>query len=98
MIDSSLILESLPALLKGAALTMQIACVAASLGFLLGTGIALAQQSEVKIVKGLAGGYVAFFRGTPMLVQILFVFYVLPEFGLRISPFWSVAIAMGLNS
>ncbi|MES2199991.1 MAG: ABC transporter permease subunit [Chlamydiota bacterium] len=98
MIDSSLILDSLPALFKGASLTMQIAGLAAILGLLLGTGLALAQQSKVAAIRFLAGSYITFFRGTPMLIQILFVFYVLPEFGLSISPFWSVTLAMGLNS
>ncbi len=98
MIDSALIVASLPALLKGAALTLQIACVAATLGLLLGTGIALAEQSKVAVIRFFARSYITFFRGTPMLLQILFVFYVLPEFGVCISPFWSVTLAMGLNS
>lgn len=98
MIDSSLIIDSLPALLRGAVVTIEIAFVAVILGLLLGTGLALAQQSKVTAIRFLAGGYVTFFRGTPMLIQILFVFYVLPEFGFSISPFWSVTLAMGLNS
>lgn len=98
MIDSALILSSLPALLKGAILTLQIACGAMIIGLVLGTGIALGEQSKWVVARFLAKTYVTFFRGTPMLLQILFVFYVLPEFGVCISSFWSVTLAMGLNS
>lgn len=98
MIDFSLIKASIPALLKGSTLTIQIACTAAVLGLIVGTSLAFAQQSKMFFIRFLALSYITFFRGTPMLVQILFVYYVLPEFGLCIPSFWAASLAMGLNS
>jgi His/Glu/Gln/Arg/opine family amino acid ABC transporter permease subunit len=98
MIDTALIISSIPALLRGALLTMQIACISASIGLLIGTGLALAQQSKSPTIRFLSTSYITFFRGTPMLIQILFVFYVLPEFGISIPSFLAATLAMGLNS
>lgn len=98
MIDFTLIQNSLPNLLRGAGITLQITFIAAFIGLLLGTIFAAAESSKSSILRFAVGAYVTLFRGTPMLVQILFVFYVLPEFGLLIAPFWAATVAIGLNS
>lgn len=98
MIDFELIYHSLPALLQGTLLSLQITCIAATIGFTLGSLLGLAETSHSKIVRVIIGIYVTLFRGTPMLVQILFVFYVLPEVGLNLPPFWAASLAIGLNS
>lgn len=94
MIDFALIWESIPSLLEGTAMSLQITFVAAIIGLSLGCMLGLAQSSFPFCV----GTYVTLFRGTPMLVQILFVFYVLPQLGLMIAPFWAASLAIGLNS
>jgi His/Glu/Gln/Arg/opine family amino acid ABC transporter permease subunit len=97
MIDFTLILDSLPALLKGAAISLQIASLSASIGLSLGLflGIVESRQTYLSLFVRV---FVTLFRGTPMLVQILFVFYVLPQFGIAIAPFWAASLAIGLNS
>lgn len=98
VIDFQLIWQSIPALLRGAGLSLQIAFVATLLGVFVGTVLALGESSKRWWVRLPVTIYVTLFRGTPMLVQILFVFYVLPQFGFMISPFWAASIAIGLNS
>jgi polar amino acid transport system permease protein len=98
MIDLELIRNSLPSLLQGASISIQIAFIAAALGLLIGTLLALAEASPFKTVQYGVAGYVTLFRGTPMLVQILTLYYVLPQFGIIIAPFWAASLAIGLNS
>lgn len=98
MIDLSLIAESLPHLLYGAITTVQITFVAIIIGFFLGTVLSVAQTLGGRVLQGAVMTYVSLIRGTPMLVQIFFIFYVLPQFGLNIPAFWTACIAIGLNS
>ncbi|MBM3198490.1 MAG: amino acid ABC transporter permease [Chlamydiae bacterium] len=98
IIDFSLIWDSLPALLHGVTVTLRITAFAAFLGISLGTLFGIALTTNYRTLHYLITGYVTLFRGTPMLVQILFVYYVLPQFGIMISPFWAAGLAIGLNS
>ncbi len=98
MIDFTLIWDSLPSLMYGTGVSLQIAFVAAFIGLTLGSIFGLAETSSSRLVTFAIGTYVTLFRGTPMLVQILFVYYVLPQFGLSVAPFWAASIAIGLNS
>lgn len=98
MIDFHLIWNSLPALIHGASLSLQIAFIAAFIGLTLGTILGFAEHYGSKAIQFAIGCFVTLFRGTPMLVQILFVYYVLPQFGLLIEPFWAASLAIGLNS
>lgn len=96
MIDINLLINSLPQLMRGAAVSIQIAALSCTIGLTLGTIIGLIQSGKGKFFKALTIIYVTFFRGTPMLIQLLFAFYVLPNVG--ISAFWAAIIAIGLNS
>lgn len=98
MIDFTLIWNSLPSLLYGTAVSLQITFIAAFLGFTLGSIFGVAETSKSPFIRFAIGTYVTLFRGTPMLIQILFVYYVLPQFGFMLSPFWAASIAIGLNS
>lgn len=98
MIDFTLIWDSLPSLLHGALVSLQITSIAAFIGLTLGSVLGIAETSKSGLVSFAIGTYVTLFRGTPMLIQILFVYYVLPQFGLMIAPFWAASIAIGLNS
>lgn len=98
MIDFQLILDSLPALLQGAVISLQIAIFAACIGFIIGTLLAFGETSKNPIIRFFVRAYVTLFRGTPMLIQILFIFYLLPQLGVKIPPVWSASLAIGLNS
>lgn len=98
MIDFDLMYQSLPSLLQGAALSCQIAAMACLLGLVVGIPLAFCEVSSYWPVRWFVWLYVNLFRGTPMLVQILFVYYVLPQFGVMIPPIWAATLAIGLNS
>lgn len=98
MIDIELLYQSLPRLAYGAWVSLQIAALACSLGLTLGTLLGILQAGTNKLISGLVALYVTLFRGTPMLVQIAFIYFVLPEIGISLPAFWTAIIAIGLNS
>lgn len=98
MIDITLIWDSLPSLLHGTIVSLQITFIAAFIGLTFGSIFGLAETSKSPFIPFAVGTYVTLFRGTPMLVQILFIYYVLPQFGFTLAPFWAASLAIGLNS
>ena len=74
-------------ILRGLWMTVKLTVVAMLVGLVLGTVLAVMRLSDNPVLRGVAGGYVWLFRGTPILVQLLFWFFlgtVLPEIGLGI--------------
>lgn len=98
MIDLTLIWDSLPSLLYGTYVSLRITFIAAFIGLTLGSILGLTETSKSRFLSFVIGTYVTVFRGTPMLIQILFIYYVLPELGMTIAPFWAASLAIGLNS
>jgi His/Glu/Gln/Arg/opine family amino acid ABC transporter permease subunit len=98
MIDSELIKSALPLLLQGALVTLHITFFAVMIGFLMGTVIGYAHVYAFKPLRWLISCYVTLIRGTPMLIQITFFYFVLPSFGIILSNFWTAVIAIGVNS
>jgi polar amino acid transport system permease protein len=98
MIDYELIYKSLPSLLHGFSITLQIAFVSIVIGLTVGTVLSLLEASKAFMFRYFVHGYITLFRGTPMLVQILFVYYSLPQMGVMIDPFWAASLSIGLNS
>jgi His/Glu/Gln/Arg/opine family amino acid ABC transporter permease subunit len=98
MIDFNLLRHYLPDLLRGLCVTLQIASGSCLLGISLGTGLGIIQSLGPRIGSWLVALYVTIIRGTPMLMQIIFIFYVLPQVGIHIPTFWAATIAIGLNS
>jgi polar amino acid transport system permease protein len=90
-----------PALLDGARITILLTVVAVSAGLAGSLFLALGKISKNKILNQICTGYIFFFRGTPLLMQLYFIYYGLPQ----ISPlltinnrFIAAFIAFGLNS
>lgn len=97
-IDLSLAYNSLPYLFKGAWITIQIATISYFVGFVLGTVLGFLQTRNNTLLKAIITIYVALIRGTPMLIQITFFYYVLPAIGINLSPFWAATYAISINS
>ena len=95
MIDFALLNSALPLLAKASANTLIIAFFSTLIGLCGGTAIALAEQSQIRLVRLVASLYVTVVRGTPMIVQIVFLYYGL---NLPFSPIVVAIIAIGLNS
>lgn len=88
----------LPYLLKGMQWTLALTAASAAAGTILGLLLALARLSRNKLISTVAAGYITIFRGTPLLLQILFVYGALPQIGLTLPGFPSVVIALSLNA
>jgi len=97
MINLSRIIASLPKLAQGALITLEISFGALIIGFTIGTmcGIMLHRNEPG---SWLVRMYVGLLRGTPMLIQIAFFYYVLSMMGLGLSALTCAIIAIGLNS
>jgi polar amino acid transport system permease protein len=77
--------------------TLWISIASLSLGLLVGLALAIARDSGFPALGALAKAYLWLFRGTPVLLQIVFAFYVLPSFGIVLSRFACAVLALGLN-
>ena len=89
----------MPALLEGALLTLELTSVSVCVGILLGLLLALARISKNFFLDNIAKFYIWFFRGTPLLLQIFFIYYALPTLApISIDPMPAAFIALSLNS
>ena len=91
------ILRFLPTLLDGAWVTVQITALAILLSVVMGFVAGLMRISGFWPARAVAAVYVEVFRGTSALVQLFWMFFVLPHFGLRLDPFTVGWLALGLN-
>jgi polar amino acid transport system permease protein len=95
------IISWIPPLLSGAKVTISLTILSVCAGLVLSLFLALGKMSKKLIPNKLAGAYVFFFRGTPLLMQLYFIYYGLPE----ITPYLTINnrfvaafIAFSLNS
>ncbi|WP_198369010.1 amino acid ABC transporter permease [Roseomonas rosulenta] len=88
----------IPYLLGGAVLTLQLAVISFLVGWAIGLVNASVLQFGPRPARLVVQGYVTFFINTPLLVQIFFIFFVLPDVGILLSPYAAVAIGMSLNA
>lgn len=89
--------EHLPSLTTGALTTILVMICATMLAVFISILFGLMRLSKGFVIQGVATVYIEFFRGTSLLVQLYWIYYVLPLFGLTLSPFTSGVIALGLN-
>lgn len=91
------IIAFIPQVLEGLKVTIEIFIITLILSILLGGIIALGRISKVQILKSITGIYVLILRGTPLLLQILFIFFGLPLINVSIPRFPAAILAMVLN-
>jgi His/Glu/Gln/Arg/opine family amino acid ABC transporter permease subunit len=98
-LDFSQIVPSIPYILAGIGVTLKIILAAAVLGFALGVLLALFKISSFKPLVWLADAYTSVFRGTPLVLQLLIIYFGLPQIlGFDISSYWAAVFAFALNS
>lgn len=93
--------SALPLMLKGALMTIWISAIGIFCGFLCGAlmGILDCNKLRSKFLSPILRSYVALFRGTPLFVQLLIVYFALPDaLNIQISPISAGIITLGLNS
>lgn len=96
--DLGLVRRTWQLFLKGAWLTAKLAFLSLLLGLPIGLILSLARVQSSRLLAAPAAVYVEVIRGTPLLVQILFIYFVLPLFGIHLPAFTSGVIALTLNS
>jgi polar amino acid transport system permease protein len=90
-------LSFLPQLLQGALITITVSLLAYVLALVGGLVFGLARLSRFLLVRVVATGYVQFIRGTPLLLQLFCIYYVLPYAGIVLSPFVSGVLGLAIN-
>ncbi|WP_375765505.1 ABC transporter substrate-binding protein/permease [Archangium gephyra] len=89
----------LPRVIRGLGVTLQLTFGAGGLGLALGLLVALARISRRTAIRGVATAYITLFRGTPLLLQLLFIFFALPlMMGVRLGPMAAGITALSLNA
>ncbi|UTW13010.1 ectoine/hydroxyectoine ABC transporter permease subunit EhuC [Marinobacterium rhizophilum] len=89
--------EILDVLLGGAMVTIKIVIMALPLAALMAFAAGLMRLSEQPLLRGLAVIYMEFFRGTSALIQLYWIYFVLPLFGISIDAITAGVVALGLN-
>ncbi|WP_432735775.1 amino acid ABC transporter permease [Maridesulfovibrio sp. FT414] len=97
--DYTVFWETFPMLVRGLKLTVEITIGGLLFGFVLGSSAGLMKLARSFFVRKIAGVYVEAIRGTPMLVQAMFLYYGVPmAIGMRIPPITAGIIIIAVNS
>ncbi len=91
-------IDSIPALLKGAWLTLQLTIISVVIGLTLGLFGGIARVSTNRIISFFAVCFTTMMRGIPLLVTIMFLYYGLPAAGIQLSAFTVAVIALSVTN
>lgn len=98
-LDFERIMPSLPYILEGIPMTLKVVAVAAVIGIVLGIVLSLMKISRMKPLKWIADFYTSIFRGTPLVLQLMLIYFGSPQlFGVQIDAFEAAFLSFGLNS
>ena len=86
-----------PTLLLGTVTTIKVLVCSTVLYVIISMIFGLMRLSKNPAIQGIATVYIEFFRGTSLLVQLFWVYYVLPFFGLSLEAFVAGVVALGMN-
>ena len=91
------VLNIIPQMMDGCLVSFQVFIITIVLSIPLGILLSLGRVSGIKPLQALIGGYVWILRGSPLMLQIFFVYFVLPSVGIRLPDFESAIVAFVLN-
>jgi polar amino acid transport system permease protein len=89
--------QILPDLLAAAVITIEATILGFAIAAVLGLAFAILRMSQNPWVSNPITGFIEFVRGTPVLIQIFFMFYVLPQFGITMPALLTGVLALGLH-
>lgn len=99
MFNFEKIVPSIPYILEGIGITLQIVVGATILGLVLGILLALCKIGKIAPLRWFAAFYTSIFRGTPLVLQLLIIYFAFPQmFDIRIEAMPAAILAFGLNS
>ena len=91
-------MTKMPVFLEGAGITLQLAAWTVILGSFFGILVALMRLSKLRLIRWIFTAYVEFLRGTPLLVQVLIVYFGLPQLGVKMPRMTAGIVALTINS
>ncbi|MDQ0858477.1 amino acid ABC transporter permease [Bacillus sp. V2I10] len=98
-LDFPAIAPSIPFILQGIPVTLKIVGLSALIGFILAVILALMKISRIKPLMWIADAYTSIFRGTPLILQLLIIYYGAPQIlGFEIDPYPAAVATFALNS
>ncbi|MCY8912341.1 arginine ABC transporter permease ArtQ [Bacillus atrophaeus] len=98
-LDFSATIPQIPFILEGLGITLKIVVVSAVIGLILGIVLSLCKISTFRPLIWIADFYTSVFRGTPLVLQLMIVYFGLPQLlGFQIDQFWAAVAALSLNS
>ncbi|RWS43743.1 amino acid ABC transporter permease [Bacillus mycoides] len=98
-LDFSAITPSIPYILKGLEVTLKIVAASAVVGFILGMLLALCKIARIRVLNIAADIYTSIFRGTPLVLQLMIIYFGVPQMiGYEIPAFLAAVLAFSLNS
>ncbi|WP_002145836.1 amino acid ABC transporter permease [Bacillus cereus] len=98
-LDFSAITPSIPYILKGLEVTLKIVAASAVIGFILGMLLALCKITRIRVLNIAADIYTSIFRGTPLVLQLMIIYFGVPQMiGYEIPAFLAAVLAFSLNS
>ncbi|MEO6354376.1 MAG: ectoine/hydroxyectoine ABC transporter permease subunit EhuD [Burkholderiaceae bacterium] len=87
----------LPILLLGLRITIAATIIGFVIALVLGLIFALLRKSPIKVIAWPVSAFIEFVRGTPLLIQLFFLYFVLPEYGIILPAFWTGVVALGVQ-
>jgi polar amino acid transport system permease protein len=95
--DWTFVAKIMPDLLSGVIVTIEATILGSALAMVVGLAFAILRRSNNWLVSRPIGLFVDFVRGTPLLVQLYFLFYILPDIGIVLAPLVAGVIGLGLH-
>jgi His/Glu/Gln/Arg/opine family amino acid ABC transporter permease subunit len=97
LFNPEIALENFGPLLAGLQLTVELTIIVISLSLVLALLVALAGMSPLAPLRWTVRAYIELMRGTPLLLQLIYIYYVLPEIGVRLDAFTAGVVGLTLN-
>lgn len=95
--DWQLAQDSVVPLLLGVRITVLFTIMVMFISLVAAVPVALARLSKYRLIRWVAMIYVNVFRATPLLIQLIYIYYALPAFGIRLSPFVAGLVGLSLH-
>ncbi|MGO1470007.1 MAG: amino acid ABC transporter permease [Tissierella sp.] len=94
----STVIEYIPKFLPAAGMTIGLSFLSIIAGTIIGVVFAFMKLSRFKVLQGISNIYITIVRGTPLLLQLIFVYSALPKLGLQFPPFTAAVIALAFHN
>lgn len=89
--------QSIPFLLEGAVVTVELSLLSMAVALIIGITVALGRLSGIQLLNWLLATYIEVWRNVPLIVQLMVIYFTLPEIGIRLPGFWAGVLGLSLN-